>query len=191
MGNWKVTTAPAEAVISTADAKAWLRVEHSDDDALIDAIVSAVTAMAQNYLSQSFVTQTITEVFDSWMNAPDAQVLNLTMNPVQSITSISYVDSDGNTQTLSASDYALNNYAKRAKITPAYGITWPTTRLIANPISVIYTAGYGDAEDVPEDIKLALKLMLADAYENRTDSVRQLPTASKYLLDRLNYTFLL
>ena len=112
--------------------------------------------MAQNYLSQAFVTQTITEVFDSWMNAPDAQVINLTINPVQSITSISYIDSDGNTQTLSASDYALNNYAKRAKITPAYGITWPSTRLIANPISVVYTAGYGDAEDVPDDIKLAL-----------------------------------
>ena len=53
MGNWKVTTAPAEAVITTAEAKAWLRVEHSDDDSLIAAIVSAVTSMAQNYLSQA------------------------------------------------------------------------------------------------------------------------------------------
>jgi hypothetical protein len=33
--------------------------------------------------------------------------------------------------------------------------------------------------------------MVADAYENRMDSVKQLPTASKYLLDRVNYAFLL
>lgn len=191
MGDWKVTTAATEAVISTAEAKAWLRVEHSDEDALIASIVAACTATAQNYLSQAFTTQTITEKFNSWLDSPDLQVLNLTVHPVQSVTSIQYVDSDGVTQTLDSSQYILNNFKKRATIHPAHDVTFPTVQTVINPITVTYVAGYGGASAVPEDIKMAVRLMVADMYENRTDSVKQLPSASKYILDRINYTFLI
>jgi uncharacterized phiE125 gp8 family phage protein len=187
MAGWKVTTAASEAPITVTEAKEWLRVEHSVDDDLISAIVSAVTATAESYLSQALVTQTITEKYDHWGDA----VLNLTMHPVQSVTSITYTDDDGATQTLSSSLYVVDTFKPRAQVRPAYNETWPTARTTPNSITVVYQAGYGDAADVPEDIKLALRLMIADAYENRTDSVRQLPTASKYLLDRKNMTYLL
>ena len=66
MAGWKVTTVPATAAITTADAKAWLKVEHSADDALIAMLIASATAHAEKYLSQAFVPQTITETFDTW-----------------------------------------------------------------------------------------------------------------------------
>lgn len=186
MAGWKVTTAASEAVISTSEAKAWLRVEHSEDDAIIAMLVASATQTAQNYLSQAFVTQTITETFDTW----DSE-MKLTIHPVQAVTGITYIDSDGVSQTLSSTIYNVDTYAKRAILTQAYNQTYPSLQTQRNAITVVYTAGYGLATSVPADIKQALLLMIADAYENRQDSVKQLPSASKYILDRINYAFLL
>lgn len=183
MAGWKVTTAATTAAISTADAKAWLRVEHSADDDLIAMLVASATAHAENYLSQAFMEQEITETFDAWQ--PE---IKLTIHPVISVDSIEYIDDNGDAQTLDSSVYLVDNYQKRCIITPAYSQSWPSARTQRNTITVTYTAGY---ETLPADAKLALLLMVADAYENRQDSVKQLPTASKYILDRINYTFLL
>ncbi len=194
MGGWKVTTAAAEAVISTADMKTYLKVENSTEDTLIAALVSGATQHAQNYLSQAFVTQTITEKLDRFEVFPmynEFGAIQLSVNPVQSVTSITYIDNNGTTQTLSASLYVLDNYRKRAVIAPAYGQGWPSARTQVNSITVVYSAGYGAASAVPEDVKQAIRLCVADAYENRADSVKQLPSASKYLLDRVNYAVLL
>lgn len=191
MAGWKVTTAAAEAVFNTSDAKAWLKMDTSEDDALIAGLVSAATQMAQNYLSQAFVTQTITETFDAWGDLQTPSQLRLNIHPVISVTSILYVDSDGATQTLAANQYAADLYTKRCVIEPAYNVTWPTLREQRNAVTVVYQAGYGAASAVPEDIKTALKLIVADMYENRTDGIRRLPTASKYILDRVNYAYLL
>lgn len=194
MGGWKVTTAAAEALISTADMKTYLKVENSADDTLIAALVSGATEHAQRYLSQAFVTQSITEKLDRFDVYPmynEFAAIQLSVNPVQSITSITYVDSNGATQTLSSSLYVLDNYRKRAVIAPAYGQSWPSARTQVNAITVVYSAGYGASSAVPEDIKQAVRLAVSDAYENRTDSVKQLPTASKWLLDRVNYAVLL
>ena len=191
MAGWKVLTAAAEAVFNISDAKAWLKMDTSEDDALIAGLVSAATQMAQNYLSQAFVTQTITETFDAWGDLQTPSQLRLTLHPVISVTSISYVDSEGATQVLPANQYATDLYTKRCVIEPAYNVTWPTLRTQRNAVTVVYQAGYGAAAAVPEDIKTALKLILADMYENRTDGIRRLPTASKYILDRVNYTYLL
>jgi uncharacterized phiE125 gp8 family phage protein len=54
-----------------------------------------------------------------------------------------------------------------------------------NDVTITYTAGYGsDASSVPGQIKQAILLMITDAYDNRQDYVKKLPTASEYLLDQ-------
>jgi uncharacterized phiE125 gp8 family phage protein len=186
MAGWKVTTAATEYPVTLTEAKEWLRVEHTVDDDLITSIIAACTSHIEAYLSCALVTQTITEKYDSWGDA----VLNLTIYPVQSVSSITYTDDNGDVQTLSTSLYVTDIYKPRAQVRPAYNETWPTARTTPNSITVVYVAG-ADADDLNADYKLALRLMIADAYENRTDSVRQLPTASKYLLDRKNMAFLL
>lgn len=186
MGKWKITTAAAAPVLTTAEAKAFLKVNSSGEDTLIDALVAGATEHAQNYLEQAFVTQTVTEKFDEL-----GPVLRLSIHPVISITSVKYIDENGAEQTLAADQYNADTYAKRAVIEPAYNVSWPTARAQLNAVTVVYQAGYGAASSVPEDIKLAIRQIVADAFDNRQDSVKQLPTSSKYLLDRVSYTFLL
>lgn len=186
MGRWKVTTAAAAAVISTADMKAFLKVDSSSEDAMIDVLIAAATHHAQNYLEQAFITQTITEKFDSF------DAFRLSVHPVASVEEVAYLDSAGDEQTLDSSVYVADTYSRRAVIELANGQTWPTALAQRNAVSIKYVAGYGAAgANVPADIRLAIMQIVADAYNNRQDDVKEIPTSSKYLLDRVNYTYLL
>lgn len=192
--SWKVTSAPGSEPLTISNAKTYLKVDTPADDTLITTMIAAARHHVEDYLGQALITQTIEEVYDGFPIAtsgnPDAAMF-LTVHPVQSVTSIQYVDTDGNTQTLNSSKYIVDTHRKITRIAPAYGETWPTTRAQINAVTVTYDAGYGDAaSDVPESVLQAMYLLVADMYHNRTDSVRRLPTASKFLLDRLRYDWI-
>lgn len=105
------------------------------------------------------------------------------MHPVQSITSITYKDANGNTQTLSTDVYLLDDYALPNAIVLKYSQSWPDTYEEQNAITVTYVAGQSTS-DLPQAIKQAMLLTIADFYENRTDYVKRLPTAAQYLLNQ-------
>lgn len=54
-----------------------------------------------------------------------------------------------------------------------YGASWPSGTLYpSNPIKIRYVCGYGDeAADVPQIILAAIKLILADLWEQRGEPV--------------------
>jgi len=54
----KRITAPATTLVSTADAKAHLRIDDGDEDALIASLVLAATEKMEEHLRQSFIEQT-------------------------------------------------------------------------------------------------------------------------------------
>lgn len=163
-----ITSGPAEEPLSTTEAKLHLRVEVSDDDTLIASIIKAARVAIENYTGLKLVTQTIVEYFDAF---PQSGPLNLSFYPVQSLTSITYTDTDGATQTWSNTLYDLDKNGPYqfgpARIAPAYSETYPTTRDEINAVTVTYVAGYGAATAVPDVVKAAMRLLIADMYENR------------------------
>lgn len=78
------------------------------------------------------------------------------------MTSVAYVDTAGNTQTLTANtDYTVDIYSRPARIVPAYTRTWPATRGHINDVTVTYVAGYGASfENVPQEIRQALTMLV-------------------------------
>ena len=57
-----------------------------------------------------------------------------------------------------------------------------------NAVTIEFTAGYGNASAVPQDIKHAMLLLIGEMYENREESVTgtivsAMPTTAKSLLD--------
>jgi uncharacterized phiE125 gp8 family phage protein len=86
---------------------------------------------------------------------------------VQSITSVIYVDTDGQEQTLSADLYEVDIASDPGWIVPAASTRWPRTMRTINAVRVRFVAGYGDPEDVPEKIKTAIKALVAHWYEAR------------------------
>ena len=191
MGYFKVTSGPSTPILTTSEAKNYLKIDTSADDTLISDMVDAATNYCENYLGQKFITQTIAEVFDKIPKPKIGDLfptLFLTVHPVQSVTSITYTDTNETEQTWNASLYKVDTYRKAARITPAYGEVFPDILAEINSLTVTYVAGYGDASsDVPASIRQAVRLVLSDMYHNRSDFVKEKYSASQSLLDRLNY----
>lgn len=95
--------------------------------------------------------------------------ITIPLPPLQAVTSIEYVDGDGDELTLDSNLYQVVNRGKhKSRITPAWGQTWPSTRDQEDAVTVTFVAGYGDAaSDVPVSLINAGLLLVADLYGHR------------------------
>ena len=160
----KLITAATTYPITLAEAKLHCRVDSTDDDALITALITAATEMCEQQTGRAIMAQTWELTLDAF---PDA--FELTRVPVQSVTSLKYYDADGVQQTLSNTLYSLDNVDDHGwgYVVPVYAGAWPTSRDQINAVALRYVAGYADAASVPEGIKQWIKLMLSTMYDNR------------------------
>ena len=192
MAFFKVISVPSTEPITLSEAKNYLKVEDSytDDDTLITAIITSVRQYIETYLSTALITQTIEEKWD-YFEVRDYQLrqnFNLGVNPVQSVTSITYIDTDGDSQTWSDSEYVVDTYRPVARIGLKNGYTWPSIQDEINALTVTYVAGYGNSgSSVPGNILQAMRYLIATYYENRTDHLATLPTASRVILVNIKY----
>ena len=181
----KVDTAATTPVFTTAEAKAVLKVDVSDDDTGIDNLVAAATESCQIYTNQYFINTVVTQYSDNWDS-----FYTLYKSPVVSITHVKYYDTDDSLQTLASSNYILDNTSKPARIGIAVDGSLPNLADRINAVEVKYTVGYGTAStDVPEGIRTAIILTVGNWYENRQTVITgrtatELPLSSQYLLDQ-------
>ncbi len=185
-----VTTAPTVEPVTTAEAKTHLRVTASADDDYIAGLVAAARFEAEKSTARDFVERTRVLKLRSW----PAQRIYLPQPPLQSITSITYVDNAGDTQTWAAENYTvsapgadgLTEAPPHGFIEPAYSVVWPTIRIQWDAITITYVSGYADsgaspvvqADRVPEAAKQAIKFLVGTWYQSR-ETVIAGTTASK------------
>jgi uncharacterized phiE125 gp8 family phage protein len=181
------TVAPVGQPVTLAEAKAQCRVDHSDEDALLTSLIAAAVAHLDGYggvLGRAILTQTWRQDFDGFAGVGDLR-LRLPM-PAASVASVTYVDAEGQTQTLASGLYALRRDAVGSFVEPAYGEGWPATRSQTASVSVTFTAGYGGAADVPQPIKQAILLLVGHWYANReavtSDPATPLPLGVEALI---------
>lgn len=101
---------------------------------------------------------------------------------MRSVSSVSYLDENGDSQTLSTDIYKVQDYALLPLIGLKADQVWPTVRSEAQVITVTYTVGFDDADDVPKILKTAMLMMIGFWYEKREDSVRKMPTQVEWML---------
>jgi uncharacterized phiE125 gp8 family phage protein len=157
-----VITAPATEPVTLAEAKLHCKVDGTEDDALITALIAAARQQAEHRTGRALITQTLEVVLDAF---PDA--VKLPMPPAVSITSIKYIDMVGVQQTLDTSAYSLDKDSQPGWVTPAYDTNWPETYNVPNAVRVRYVAGYGTAADVPQSIKAWILMAVAALYTQR------------------------
>ena len=87
------------------------------------------------------------------------------------MSAITYVDVDGVTQTIDAADYHVSANPDDGTVECSIGVSWPTSRGLADDVVVEFVCGYGAASAVPDDIVDALLLWVGAGYENREDFV--------------------
>lgn len=123
--------------ISLAAAKEHLRATSSDEDALIGALIGAAAGHVESFCRRALVKQTRKLVLDCFPSVIEPQ-----RSPLRSVSSIQYLDTAGDLQTLDASRYRVDNYSCPGRITPAYGDSWPSTYPVTNAVIVTYVAGH-------------------------------------------------
>ena len=163
----RVTLPPVEP-ISLLEARDHLRVDEAEDDGRINRNIRSATERLDGpggLLGRALVTQT-------WDYSIDAfpYEIELPLPPCQSVGSISYIDDNGDGQTLSTDDYQAYGLGDQipARIRPAFGKSWPSTRHVPDAVTVRFTAGYGDApDDVPEPIRQAILVHVAQMFDYR------------------------
>jgi len=159
------TTEPAGVPISAEDAKKHAQVEHTDDDGYIALLIQAATNYAENYTGRAFFTQTLTHYVDAF----PITTFKLQRRPILSVASVTYVDANGATQTLAASQYKLS--IPQGIVERANGVSWPATRLEADAVLLAYVAGYGDQNAIPQALRQAIAMIVAHWYEARVPIV--------------------
>lgn len=118
--------------------------------------------------------QLVTATFELKLDGFPVSGFVLPRPPFVSLTSVYYLDTDGNSTLLSSSVYDIDDASgdHEASVVLAPGQSWPSTESAkVNSVTVTYLAGYGAAAAVPSSIKKAIKQLAAHWYENRESTV--------------------
>jgi uncharacterized phiE125 gp8 family phage protein len=158
-------------LITTADFKLFARIDTSSDDTLIDQLILGATDFVEKWTQRSLLGQTWVYTERRWPR----RIVELPRPPLVSVTSVGYVDTAGDDQTLVAdTDYVVTIDREPGIIEPAYGKTWPSLRgETAQAITVTYVAGFhaDDPDEVPNAIRIAVKMLAAQWYRCPEPSV--------------------
>lgn len=155
-------TAPAVEPLSLSEAKAYLRVEISDDDDVIGALIAGARSHVEAQTRRALITQSWRISADCW---PDDGRLTILPAPLQTLTAARVYDFEGLAHDVDTQAFVLDKGASVLAFVP-----WavPAPGQVAAGIELDVTVGYGDAAaDVPEALRQAIRLLVAHWYENR------------------------
>jgi len=157
-------TAPAVEPVSLVEAKAFLRVEHDDDDDIITALIAAARSHVEAQTRRALITQTWRLVRDAW---PGDGRLKVAPAPLRDIAAARVFDADGFAHAIDTQAFTID----MSDTSPVIGFApWSLAgpgRMVAG-IEIDVEVGYGDAPaDVPEPLRQAVRLLIAHWYENR------------------------
>jgi uncharacterized phiE125 gp8 family phage protein len=184
-----LVTAPASEPVSLAVAKAHLRIDHDDEDALIASWIRAARQATESYTGRRWIEQDVRLTLAGFPRCGSGQI-RLPVQPVSEITGFTYLDADGAEQTLAdGTGYQTWLDHNPPLVAPPVNGYWPQTQTGAiQAVTIAFTAG-GDAGDVPEQVVAAILLTIGDWDKNRAgegDPIgRGLPPAAKWQLDQL------
>lgn len=159
--NLRLITPPATEPVSVSTAKAFLRVDHSSEDTLITSLIKSAREDGERFSRRAFITQTWDLILDE---IECGKPLPIYRPPLQSVTSIKYVDSAGQ-------EHAWTDFVVDTSSEPGTVIfnSLPGDDLRESGAWIIrFVAGYGNSEsNVPERIKNVILGLVAHWYENR------------------------
>lgn len=161
----KQTVAPVNTPISLAEAREELRLVHTDDDTLITSYIQEAVSRMDGYsgwLGKPMITQT-------WeLTLPEFPVKRflIDLEPVQSLSSISYYDVNNASQSFATSNVRLEKTGQQTFIVLDENSSWPSIYDRADAVTFTLVCGYGDdGTDLPENLRGAVRHYVYCRYE--------------------------
>jgi uncharacterized phiE125 gp8 family phage protein len=176
-----LTTPPATEPVSLAEAKAQLRVTHTDDDVYISTLIVSARRRIEARTGLRLITQGWSQFMDCW---PVGGMIALGLTPVSAVSDvIVYGDTDA-ASTVDPAHYFLDAASHPPRVVFRQGRNPSPPGRPANGIEVRITAGFGLAAAVPQDLKQAILLLVADGFAHRGDeTARPMPPAVLELIN--------
>ena len=163
---------PGQYLITLAQAKDQLNIETSftGKDTMLTALLGVTTDHIENHTGRYLIEQTLDCLCERWEEVCGV----LPFGYFQSVSEITYWDSDGVFQTVSASDYYVSDVGTDdGRITFKDSFSYPDLYEYAeHPITLTIVVGYpktvGDdyQANIPEPLKFAARLYLEHLYDS-------------------------
>ena len=154
---------PGEEPVSLSEAKAYLRVDGAEEDALIGALITSARMMVESSCGKALLTQ-------SWMWRADAwprPTFRLPLGPLQSVEEVALLDADGGRHVIAAENYQVLK-GLPGRLLKRRGFVLPARPRAEDAFEISFTAGYGPAgSGVPALLQRAVLMLTAHWYENR------------------------
>lgn len=177
----RVVTPPASEPVTLVEAKAHLRIEHTLDDTYITSIIKAAREYVEQVCWRGWVTQSVElkmnrfpdEVClgsESYNFSVPVSKFELPFGKLATLTSVKYLDTAGVEQTMSPSDYSVDDSSIPAKVYRGYGKSWPNTLPQWDAVRVLYDVGQV-VNLIPTAVKQAILLLISQMYEFRTSEL--------------------
>ena len=139
----------------------------ADDEFIENELIPPARKYIERMTGRAFITQTWTQFYDYPGNI--REVYYFRVNPVQSVSSVKYYDTDYVLQTMSSALYQVDTSRTRARLWVEADQDWPTISVQKlNALQITFVAGYGSTPaSVPEIYKKAIVLLCTYWYHNR------------------------
>ncbi len=175
-------TGPSTEPLTLAEAKNFLRVEIGDDDGLISALIAAARIHVEAETRRALMIQTWRLIRDEW---PADGRLRVLPAPLREVTAARIYDAQHVAHDVDTQAFVVDTAGAAITFAP-WALPAPGRAFAGIEIDI--SAGYSDAPaDVPEPLRQAMRLLVAQWYESRVISavgqdVTQLPAGVSALL---------
>ena len=162
-----LTQAPTLEPVTLADAKVFLRVGHSDEDALIGDLVTSARQQVEALTGLALITQSWRETLDAWPArrlSACGQAVRLLRRPLISVEALRVHDRGGAAELIDPAEYRVEP-GEPGRLIAVLPFTLPQPERRAGGIEIDFTAGFGgDPTDVPASLREAILQLVATRY---------------------------
>lgn len=174
--------APAGEPLSLAEAKAHLRIAHAEDDQLVTSLITAARRVVEARTGLSLIAQDWMCWRDDW---PEEGVIELPVAPLRAVEEVGVYGEDGTKAVIDPAHYIVDAASRPPRVLLRGSRVWPVPGRAVNGIGIRAEAGFGTtAQDVPQPLRDAMKLLVAHFYAQRGDEAGSgLPLSFAALLE--------
>jgi uncharacterized phiE125 gp8 family phage protein len=169
-----IVSAPVSEPITLSEAKEQLRIEDSftEDDSYISALISVARDRCENYCNEFFTAQDIKILYQGTIPT----IVNLPYAGL-TVTSVTYTDSDNAQQAVSPASYIVDSTNQTITFTDSFNaINYQILATTSAPAQIV-------------GVQQAIKIIITDMYELRTESVVGVSIAKNPALETILYPY--
>lgn len=172
---------PSSEPVTTSEIKNYCRINTSADDVEIDGMIKAARDSIEDETGIVMVQQTYEYQISALING-----MRLPIGPLNSLDSVEYYDENNNLKTLSSNSYRVYNNDRIAYFNLTDNYDKPSDIGDRSyPWIITFKAGWSSSKDVPDRLKVAIKMLVCHWYDWRGVAVNASMSHIPQAIDRI------